>query len=53
MEEKKSCSVETPKEKPFYHKKSAAGKGDVPRSVSQKFRDNWDEIKGFKKPKYK
>jgi len=36
--------IETPKEKPFYHNKSAAGKGDRPRSVSQKYRDNYDEI---------
>ena len=36
--------IETPKEKPFYHKKSAAGKGDVPRNVSQQYRDNYDEI---------
>lgn len=50
MVEKESCSV---KEKPFYHKKSDAGKGDVPRTVSQQYRDNYDEIKGFKKSKYK
>lgn len=36
--------IETPKEKSFYHKKSAAGKGDVPRNISQQYRDNYDEI---------
>lgn len=36
--------IETPKEKPFYHDKSSAGKGDRPRSISQRFRDNWDLI---------
>jgi hypothetical protein len=36
--------IETPKEKPLFHNKSAAGKGDSPRNVSKQFRDNWDEI---------
>lgn len=40
-EEKK---IETPKEKPFFKDKSAAGKGDRPRNVSRAFWDNWEEI---------
>jgi hypothetical protein len=45
--------IETPKEKPAFTRKSDAGKGDAPRNVSKRFRDNWDEIRGFKKSKYK
>lgn len=45
--------IETPKEKPFFKDKSAAGKGDRPRNVSRDYWDNWDEIKGMKKSKYK
>lgn len=39
--------TETPKPK------SSAGKGDKPRNISKKFWDNYEEIKGFKKSKYK
>jgi hypothetical protein len=42
--EKKSSTVETPKDKSIYHNKSSAGKGDSPRNVSQAFWDNYDEI---------
>jgi hypothetical protein len=36
---------ETPKEeKSFFTKKSEAGKGDVPRNISKKYRDNYDSI---------
>jgi hypothetical protein len=36
--------IETTKEKPVFHSKSAAGKGDSPRNISKKFRDNYDKI---------
>lgn len=41
------------KEKSTFTKKSEAGKGDSPRNISKKYFENWDEIKGFKKSKYK
>jgi hypothetical protein len=44
--------VETPKEKPLFHNKSAAGKGDSPRNISNKFFKNYDLINwGHKKKK--
>lgn len=36
--------IEAPKEKRLFHNKSAAGKGDSPRNISQQYRDNYDEI---------
>ena len=45
--------ISTPTEKPAFTRKSDAGKGDAPRNVSEKFRKNFDEIKGLKKSKYK
>lgn len=41
------------KEKSLFKNKSAAGKGDKPRNISREYWNNWDEIKGFKKSKYK
>lgn len=46
-------TVKAMKDKSLFTKKSAAGKGDVPRNISRKFWDNWDKIKGLKKFKYK
>ena len=51
MSEETKISV--PKEKPLFHNKSDAGKGDSPRNISKKYWDNYDKIKGFKKSKYK
>lgn len=49
-----SDDVKNPAPEKFkFTKKSDAGKGDKPRNVSDKFRKNFDEIKGFKKSKYK
>lgn len=45
--------VEVPKDKSLFKSKSAAGKGDRPRNVSRSYWNNWDQIKGFKKSKYK
>lgn len=45
--------IETPKEKSLFKDKSAAGKGDKPRNVSRAYWKNFDEIKGFKKSKFK
>ena len=36
--------ITSSKEKPLFTKKSDAGKGDMPRSVSQEFYNNWDLI---------
>lgn len=49
----RQSNIETTKEKSLYTRKSAAGKGDSPRNISRKFWENWDNIKGFKKSKYK
>lgn len=45
--------VEIPKEKPLFKDKSAAGKGDRPRNISRGYWENFDDIKGFKKSKFK
>lgn len=50
VDEKK---IEGPKEKHLFKDKSAAGKGDRPRNVSRDYWNNWEDIKGFKKPKFK
>jgi len=42
-------------DKATFTKKSAAGKGDVPRNISQKFRDNYEQINwhhGDVRPEY-
>ena len=36
--------ITQPTEKSLFHNKSAAGKGDFPRSVSKAYWDNWDYI---------
>jgi hypothetical protein len=50
MEDKKKKSK---KEKPVFHKKSDAGKGDVPRVgiSAQEWSDRWDKI--YKVGKYR
>lgn len=40
-------------DKSMFKHKSAAGKGDAPRNISKAYWDNYDQIKGFKKSKYK
>lgn len=45
--------VEKNKTPPPSTPKTGAGKGDKPRNISRKFWDNYDEIKGLKKSKYK
>jgi hypothetical protein len=45
--------VNVPKDKPIFKNKSDAGKGDKPRNISRDYWNNFDEIKGFKKSKYK
>jgi hypothetical protein len=45
--------IETSKEKSLFKNKSAAGKGDRPRNISRGYWENFDDIKGFKKSKYK
>ena len=36
--------IQPPAEKHTFTRKSDAGKGDVPRNISRKFWDNYDEI---------
>jgi hypothetical protein len=45
--------AEVSADKSLFKSKSAAGKGDKPRNISRDYWNNFDEIKGFKKSKYK
>jgi hypothetical protein len=49
----KETKIDVPKDKSLFKGKSDAGKGDRPRNVSRQYWDNWDDIKGMKKSKYK
>ena len=40
-------------DKPSNTRKSNSGKGDLPRKVNKIFWDNWENIKGFRKSKFK
>ena len=54
-EKTKKSKKEKPKSKPVFHKKSDAGKGDVPRmgiSLGE-WSDRWDKIFGIGKDKEK
>ena len=50
-EKTKKSKKEKPKSKPVFHKKSDAGKGDVPRmGISlEEWSDRWDKIFGVGK----
>ena len=45
--------IDIPKDKSLFKGKSDAGKGDKPRNISRNYWNNWDDIKGFKKSRYK
>jgi len=49
----KSKKKEKPKSKPVFHKKSAAGKGDVPRQgiTQDEWGKRWEKIFGKKEKK--
>lgn len=48
-----SNKIETSRDKLLFKSKSDAGKGDKPRNISRQYWDNWEEIKGFRKSKYR
>ena len=54
-EKTKKSKKEKPKSKPVFHKKSDAGKGDVPRmGISlEEWSDRWDKIFGVGKHRKK